>query len=500
MRDFVGLEDVDMDTRAALLDFSYYLTIGNMDAAHGAVKLIKNKAVWQNMAHMCVKTKRLDVAEVCLGNMEHASGAAAVRYTKEIEPEPEAAVAQVAIQLGMLNDAARLYRECRRYDLLNVLYQAAGDWDRALDCASRRDRIHLRTTHHRYAKHLEEYGDVQGAITHYEKANTHRTNVPRMLFEMRQVGDLERYINHRDDPELLKWWAAYCESQGHLDKARSYYEGARDYHALVRVACAMRQIEPAIEIVETKMADKDKPAACYHLARTLESMDEWQEAISFYAQAGCYNHAIRLAKRFQLDSDLMQYALKTRPVLMIECAEYFEGKGDYQKAVQLYQKGGDLRRALDVCEKAAQAGGDNRRGGKGEANGIFAELQRLTKELPENASDMEVARCAEFFMQHEQYDQAVQFYITSKNYTRAVDLCVNYKVKISEEMAEQLTPPKEGTDPDVRKAALVELARALKKQGAFQLACKKYTQAGNRQSAMKALLKSGDTKDRKSVV
>ena len=27
------------------------------------------------MAHMCVKTKRLDVAEVCLGHMGHARGA-----------------------------------------------------------------------------------------------------------------------------------------------------------------------------------------------------------------------------------------------------------------------------------------------------------------------------------------------------------------------------------------------------------------------------------------
>ena len=32
---------------------------------------------------------------------------------------------QVAMQLGLLDDAVRLYRECGRYDLLNVLYQAS---------------------------------------------------------------------------------------------------------------------------------------------------------------------------------------------------------------------------------------------------------------------------------------------------------------------------------------------------------------------------------------
>lgn len=50
---------------------------------------------------MCVKTQRLDVAKVCLGNMGHARGAKALREA-EREPEQEARVAMLAIQLGML--------------------------------------------------------------------------------------------------------------------------------------------------------------------------------------------------------------------------------------------------------------------------------------------------------------------------------------------------------------------------------------------------------------
>merc|ERR550514_429132 len=103
-----------------------------MDEAHRAVKQIKSTHVWQNMAHMCVKTKRLDVAEVCLGNMGHARGARAVREAKK-EPELEARVGMVAIQLGLLDDAVKLYKECGRHDLLNQLHQAAGQWDRALE-------------------------------------------------------------------------------------------------------------------------------------------------------------------------------------------------------------------------------------------------------------------------------------------------------------------------------------------------------------------------------
>ena len=50
---------------------------------------------------MCVKTQRLDVAAVCLGNMGSARAARAVREAKKI-PEPEARLAVLAVQLGML--------------------------------------------------------------------------------------------------------------------------------------------------------------------------------------------------------------------------------------------------------------------------------------------------------------------------------------------------------------------------------------------------------------
>ena len=89
------------------------LIAGNMDEAYRAVKLIENPSVWENMAHMCVKSKRLDVAEVCLGNMGHARGAKAVREAKE-EPEKDAAVAMVATVSARIVAARRIISLPRR--------------------------------------------------------------------------------------------------------------------------------------------------------------------------------------------------------------------------------------------------------------------------------------------------------------------------------------------------------------------------------------------------
>jgi intraflagellar transport protein 140 len=181
MRDFVGMECEDLETRRALLEFSYNMTIGNMDEAYKSVKKIKSKELWANMAHMCVKTSRLDVAEQCLSKMGFAAASRAVQDAKEREPERDAHVAMVAVQLGMLADAERLYVGCGRYDLLNKMYQASGQWYKAVDVAEKKDRIHLKVTYLLWARHLEAGGDVQAAIECYEKADAHRTEVPRML-------------------------------------------------------------------------------------------------------------------------------------------------------------------------------------------------------------------------------------------------------------------------------------------------------------------------------
>ena len=62
--------------------------------------LCVSESVWENMARMCVKTKRLDVAAVCLGNMGNARAARALKEVQK-ESELDAKVACLAIQLGM---------------------------------------------------------------------------------------------------------------------------------------------------------------------------------------------------------------------------------------------------------------------------------------------------------------------------------------------------------------------------------------------------------------
>ena len=147
MRDFGNLINLDEETKKAILDFSFYLTCGNMDEAYNSVRNVQNIHVWQIMAQMCVKNKRLDVAQICLGNMRFARAAKAAREV-EGEKEIEAQLAMVALQLGMIDDAKQLYKDCGRYDLLCQMLQASGNWDEVLEVAEKHNRINLKNTHY----------------------------------------------------------------------------------------------------------------------------------------------------------------------------------------------------------------------------------------------------------------------------------------------------------------------------------------------------------------
>ena len=476
MRDFVGMEDADEATLRALTDFSYYMATGNMDEAYKAVKLVGNPHIWSNMAQMCVKSKRLDVAGVCLGHMGHARGAKAVRELAG-EPEVEANVAQVAIQLGMLPDAGRLYAQAGRYDLLARLYADSGAWERAIAVAARHDRMHVKALHYEYAGYLERCGDLTGAAREYEAAGAHRVEVPRMLHDAKDARGLEEYVLRSGDGELLRWYGGYREAQGDVEGAVACYKRANDAVSLVRLACGRGDVAAAAELVR----ETGSAAAAFHLARHLEAAGRPRDALAMYERSGRFNHAVRLAKASGSDAELMSLALQAERPVMVEAAAHFEARGALDRAVQLYHRAGALTRALELCFTAE----------------LFDDLSAIAEELGEATAPALLQRCAAFFMAHGQFDKAVGMLIRAKRIEEAIDMCFVRKVVITEAMAEAMTPAKvEVDDPaarEARVALLTKLAKVCKKQGSYHLATKKYTQAGNKVKAMKSLLKSGDT-------
>lgn len=87
----------------------------------------------------------------------------------------------------------------------------------------------------------------------------------------------------------------------------------------------------------------------------------------------------------------MGFALKSRPSLMVSVADYLQDKGELEKAVQLYQKAGEVAKALDLCFRSGAAGGeaDQKQGGEGEGErspAMFEALKSMMDDLGSHAS------------------------------------------------------------------------------------------------------------------
>ncbi|XP_030906145.1 intraflagellar transport protein 140 homolog isoform X4 [Melopsittacus undulatus] len=311
-------------------------------------------------------------------------------------------------------------------------------------------------------------------IKSYEKSDTHRFEIPRMFSEDLQA--LESYINKMKDKNLWKWWAQYLESQSEMESALKYYALAQDYFSLVRVHCFQGNIQKAAEIAN----ETGNWAASYHLARQYESQDEIKQAVHFYTRAQAFNNAIRLCKEHNLDDQLMNLALLSSPEDMIEAACYYEEKGEQMdRAVMLYHKAGHFSKALELAFATQQ----------------FGALQLIAEDLDERSDPALLARCSDFFIEHTQYEKAMEMLLTAKKYHEALQLCLKQNLTITEEMAEKMTVSKESKDlsEESRRDLLEQIANCCMRQGNYHLATKKYTQAGNKLKAMRALLKSGDT-------
>lgn len=473
LKDFVDLQQCDVLTRRQVLNFSLHVAESQMDLAFRCVRSIQSKVIWTNLAKMCVHTNRLDVAKVCMGHLEQARSVRALRHAMQDDDlEQEAKVAVLAIELGMIEEAKELYKRCKRYDLLNKLLQSTGKLDEALQVAETEDRIHLKHTYYQKAQALRESGDIKGALEYFEKTQNPVQNITQLLL-MEQPQAIKRYIQNTSDPKLLRWWGQYVESSGDMDAALAIYSKAEDWFSQVKILCYLGKISKA-DAIARQSGDR---AACYHLGRHYENVEKFQEAIMFYTRAQTFSNAIRICKENDYQEELWTVASSSRSRDKAIAAAYFEECGNFKYAVELYHRAGMLHKALEMAFESQQP----------------EILEIIASELNAESDAELINRCADFFASIEQYQKAVQLLAKTKHLERALSICVEKGVPVTEELADMLTPGKADFDETKRVAILVQLGELLQQQGDYHSATKKFTQAGDKARAMKSLLKSGNT-------
>lgn len=159
-------------------------------------------------------------------------------------------------------------------------------------------------------------------------------------------------------------------------------------------------------------------AACYYLAKQLELKDCIEEAVTFYAIAQYYSQAVKLAREKGLENDIMSLSLKSPTPVMLQSAAYFENKGHNEKAVILYMKGSNLKKALDIAVKAK----------------LYDYVKKITAEMNPDANNEILEKMSKLFLDGNQNEQAVHMLIASKQIEKALELCIQNNIAITEDI------------------------------------------------------------------
>lgn len=77
-----------------------------------------------------------------------------------------------------------------------------------------------------------------------------------------------------------------------MEEAEVYYTLAKDYLSLVRIFCCLDREEAALALCN----ETDDRAACYHLARQMETKGNIDHAIHLLTRARAYSSAVRICK------------------------------------------------------------------------------------------------------------------------------------------------------------------------------------------------------------
>jgi intraflagellar transport protein 140 len=208
--DFEGIENLDDSSIKPILDVSFALTMNDLDEAFKAVHKIKGQAIWENMARMCIKCRRLEGALTCLGYMGNSR---VIMSLKQVPSHDEIGqLAHIAIhfsrflceiefvhvQIDMLEDAEQMYRKANRYKDLAALKLMQQKWPEALEITEKHDRVNLKHIHYQQAKIWELKLDYELAAEFYEKSGCGAFEIPRMCLD--HGLDLSKFVETIDNP------------------------------------------------------------------------------------------------------------------------------------------------------------------------------------------------------------------------------------------------------------------------------------------------------------
>uniref|UniRef100_A0A0K0FYV2 ANAPC4_WD40 domain-containing protein n=1 Tax=Strongyloides venezuelensis TaxID=75913 RepID=A0A0K0FYV2_STRVS len=279
------------------------LNMGKFSEATEYVDRNSHPKLWKILVEVALEKLDLTTAEHCFVMLKDNSGIQLLKRLKNIHSE-NLKKAEIAIFLGKLYDAEKIYLDNDRRDLAIDMRKKMNDWFRILQilqtskCSG--DDILLQQTWKHVGDHFLEKGQYNIAVKYYENGQN--------------WGDYIKCCLLLDDFEKLKWVALQLnDGNGLLKELGSIFAGA---------------------------GLSEEATECFVRCDALD------EALDVCIQLNQWDKAVELSKKYQM---------RDIPSMLKKYASLISGNNDTTlAAVQLYRKAGKFCESVKIINEIAK--------------------------------------------------------------------------------------------------------------------------------------------------
>ena len=152
-----------------------------------------------------------------------------------------------------------------------------------------------------------------------------------------------------------------------------------------------------------------------------------------------------MAMEHGFDQEVMTLSLQASKQNMVMSANYFEGKGKHDKAVQLFSRGGNRKRAMDLAIR----------------HKLVDMIENISSGAGEGDDPEVLKKSVDFLLSKNQFDKAVEIMISLGDTQQALEIAEAKGVYLKEDMAMKLIP-ESSQDPLKKKQRIEMLMRVAK--------------------------------------
>jgi tetratricopeptide (TPR) repeat protein len=470
-RKMLGFEHCDMedaDNLTSTTMFYHQLSCGHLDKALALAKQINQKSLWKKLASQALRDRDTVVLKEC-------SSPLGVEMKRKEMHDDLAIFGEIAVEIGMLEEAVNLYKDLDRKDLICDLFVSRRVWDRAFRAAEE-DEVLKKSIHYYYGKYLEEKGDFEGASVQYGNSSLPERKLLLWRYERGILTTPQSLFEQIKNEENMSLPGLIAEYNGDLEEAERLFRANNDVANLIRLACGSDDnFEYKLETIPLQ-----KESDFYQMGLVFEKQGDLPRAVEYLRKSGSLDHAIRIIKMLPEYIDLLvELALESKDALQkISCAEIIAKKGLFQKAARLFLDGGNVSKAKQIMKQLT----DETLFQEDFSFQEKVEYVNLIDELDLDIPTKSVKACTKVLLKAKNEEKAIKFLLSkSLPLHNILSLLIENNVTLSKEKLNFLV--KNSSDVD-------SIAQYLIQSKDFVGASELYSEKGDYVKGLKCLLKN----------